>query len=156
MNREFALIEKLKKRIPRTLQGLIPIGDDAGMITLAKRTGLLVSTDAIVEGVDFRMSGTDPALIGRKALAVNLSDMAAMAARPVAFVAAAGIPKGLGERWMLRFHEGMMRLAREYQVACLGGDLSRAREFFAAVTILGEAPKAGAVLRSGARPGDWI
>ncbi len=156
MRNEFELIERIKKRIPFDLQGNIPIGDDAGGFRPSAGKTVLVSTDAIVEGVDFRMGEIRPEAAGRKALAVNLSDMAAMGATPRGFVAAVGIPRGMTEKWLLGFHRGMMALAKKYSVACLGGDISRAREFFAAVTIWGEALPSRITFRGGARPGDWI
>lgn len=156
MRSEFELIERLKKQIPKNLQGLIPIGDDAGALRFARNKMVWVSVDAVVDGVDFRIGKIRPEEAGRKALAVSLSDMAAMGARPVAFVAAVGIPNGLSGAWLLRFQRGMVTLAKKYSVACLGGDISRAKQFFASVTILGEAVSSRAILRKGARPGDWI
>ncbi len=154
---EFELIERLKKRIPRKLQGLIPIGDDdAGGLKIREGESLFVSTDSIVEGIDFEMKKARPELVGRKALAINLSDMAAMAARPRGFVIALGIPPSMKESWLDQFYSGMMLLAARHQVACLGGDISRASEFSAAVTVFGESSSGKVILRSGARPGDLL
>lgn len=156
---EFELIDRLRKKIPRRLQGPLGIGDDAGVLPGAG-TGLprpcILTTDTIVEGVDFRFGEISPERAGRKSLAVNLSDVAAMGAQPVAFVVALGIPKNLSEHWIEKFYEGMIGLAKRYSVHCVGGDISRAREFFVSITLVGREGKGSIVTRAGARPGDWI
>lgn len=156
MTGEFDLIKKIIKKIPRRLQGNLPLGDDAGLLRLAAKSGVWVSTDTLVDGVDFRLGKLPPEAVGRKALAINLSDMAAMAVKPSAFVVSLGIPKSLSERWILRFYDGLLRMANSYKSACLGGDISRSRQFFATVTILGESGPDGGVCRSGAKSGDCI
>lgn len=154
MKSEFDLIESLKKKIPRGLQGAIGIGDDAGLLKTGG-TGLLVTADTIADGVDFMASEIKPELAGRKALAVNLSDIAAMGGEPLGFVISLGIPKKFPQKWIVRFYAGLMKLAAEYKTVCLGGDISGAKQFFASVAMLGKAP-ARPVLRSGARKGDRI
>lgn len=154
MKSEFELIELLKKKIPLKLRGGIGIGDDAGSLRL--ETGkVLLASDTVVDGVDFLSAEIKPELAGRKALAVNLSDIAAMGGDAAAFVVNLGIPKKFSEKWILKFYDGMMALAKEYKLACLGGDISKSREFFASISILGKF-SAKPVLRSGAKNGDWI
>ncbi len=153
MKSEFALIEALKKKIPRSLQGDLGIGDDAD--TLAFKGRLVVTADTIVDGVDFISHDLKPEMAGRKALAVNLSDIAAMGAEPLAFTIALGIPKGFKESWVLGFYKGLVNLAARYKVKCLGGDITKADQFFTSITLIGRAP-ARIVTRSGARNGDWI
>lgn len=150
MKSEFDLIEKIKKKIPRSLQGSIGIGDDAGGFG-----DLLLASDTIADGVDFLNKKIRPELAGRKALAVNLSDIAAMGGKPTAFVINLGIPEDFSEKWIFKFYEGMMALAKKYKVSCLGGDISSAEQFFASVAILGQKGKRN-ILRSGAKSGDWI
>ena len=153
---EFSFIERLKKQVKSS--SLIPlgIGDDAAVLNVTKGKQLVVATDAIVENVDFRMKDLAPEKIGRKALAINLSDIAAMGAKPTAFVIAIGKPVSVTTAWLFRFYDGLLKLAREHSVYCVGGDISRSREFFASITILGEVAKGKAVKRSGALGGDWI
>lgn len=167
---EFSFINYLKKKIPGTGQVSVGIGDDAAVLSVAKGKRLVVSTDVIVEDVDFRIKkgvrplyrerGSDPFLspekIGRKALAVNLSDIAAMGARPTAFVISIGKPGYVTVAWLKSFYKGLLALARQYNVACVGGDFSKSKEFFASVTIFGETLPHQIVKRSGAKPGDWI
>jgi len=177
---EFSFIEYLKKKAPSDGHVLLGIGDDAAVLEIAKGKHLVVSTDVIVENVDFilghprrggdpgsgfpikalgndKLSGVlSPEKIGRKALAVNLSDIAAMGAKPTAFVISIGKPKYISTAWLKRFYKGVLRLAKQYDVACIGGDFSRSKEFFASVTILGEVSPNQAVTRAGAAAGDWI
>ena len=156
MKGEFQLIERLKALIPRSLQGKIPIGDDAALLHFGSRP-LLFTTDVIVENVDFKTGkgGARPEAVGRKALAVNLSDLAAMGGCPLAFVAAMGIPKSFPPSWAERAAKGMIRLARKYRTAWVGGDLSRASRAFISIALLGK-PAGLPVRRSGARPGERI
>lgn len=160
MRGEFKLIERLKAFIPRRLQGTFPIGDDAAILTLPnnRKESLIFTTDAIVEGVDFRLGrrGAAPEVVGHKALAVNLSDIAAMGGKPVAFVAAFGIPGRLSQAWVERMAKGIIRLARRFGVAWVGGDISRASRLFVSIALLGKGKRGRLVARSGARRGDSI
>ena len=90
---------------PRIREG---IGDDAAVLRPG-RTGeyLLVTTDMLLEGIDFRREWTDPRSLGRKSIAVNLSDLAAMGARPRFFTVSLAVPSDLTERWLLRFYDGL-------------------------------------------------
>jgi thiamine-monophosphate kinase len=153
---EFSFIDYLKKKIPGTGQVPAGIGDDAAVLSVDKRKKLVVSTDVVVENVDFKIKTLSPEKIGRKALAVNLSDIAAMGALPTAFVISVGKPSYITASWLKRFYNGLLTLAKQFDVACIGGDFSRSKEFFASVTIFGEALPRQIIRRSGAKPGDWI
>jgi len=153
---EFSFIEYLKKKIRSSGRVSLGIGDDAAVLNVGKGKKLVVSTDVIVENVDFKIKTLSPEKIGRKALAINLSDLAAMGASPMAFVVTIGKPKYISAAWLKRFYNGLLKLAKQYDVACVGGDFSKSAEFFASVTILGEALPRKIVKRSGAKPGDWI
>lgn len=156
MMSEFSFIEYLKRRVSSDERIPVGIGDDAAVLSVTRGKQLVVSTDAIVEGVDFILKDLSPEKVGRKALAINLSDLAAMGAKPVAFVITVGKPKILSTAWLKRFYNGLLKLAEEYNVPCVGGDFSRAKEFFASVTIFGECPPQHAVKRSGALAGDRV
>jgi thiamine-monophosphate kinase len=172
MMNEFSFIEYLRKKVGTPGRVSVGIGDDAAVLSVAKGKQLVVSTDVIVENVDFIcrtnkgarhnyrviMPGTfmNPKKIGRKALAVNLSDIAAMGVSPTAFVISVGRPPYVADLWLKRFYDGLLALAKQYDVACVGGDFSSSREFFASITIFGEALPHQIVKRSGARAGDWI
>ncbi len=133
----------------------VGVGDDAAV--LAAPPSLAVCTDALVEGEDFT-AGTDPYLIGRKALNVNLSDLAAMGATPLHALLTLGLPRQTPVAWLDGFLDGFRAAAREHAVAVVGGDLSAALERFASVTALGRVPAEGPLRRSGGSPGDelWV
>jgi thiamine-monophosphate kinase len=114
---------------------------------------LAVSTDLLVEGRHFR-AGADPRRLGHKALAVNLSDMAAMGARPRWATLALALPAA-NERWLAGFSKGFFALARRFGVELVGGDTTRG-PLAICVTIFGEVPKGKALRRDGARTGDGI
>ncbi len=152
---EFDWIEWIQKKAGPVPRHWIGIGDDAAVLSIAPKKDWVVSTDAIVEGVDFDCSVT-PSQAGRKALAINLSDLAAMGAHPEAFLMTLGVPKDWGQARLKQFILGVFRLAREYRVVCVGGDMSSAKQFFCSITVMGSAVKQTAVLRRGAKPGDVI
>lgn len=151
---EFSFIEYLKKQARRSSQIYIGIGDDAAAVRVSGGKELVISTDAIVDGVDFEIKKLCPRKIGRKALAVNLSDIAAMGARPFAFLVTIGKPKNISENWLKKFYDGLFKLAREYKAELIGGDFTKADRFFASIVVLGEADKKNLIRRSGAKAGD--
>lgn len=158
MQGEFHLIEKLKSLIPRFLQGPFGIGDDAAILPTGAGKSFLFTTDTLVEGIDFLTGrkGPAPEAVGHKALAVNLSDIAAMGGRPTAFVVAWGIPRKYSEDWVERAAKGMIRLARQFHVLWVGGDISRSSRLFISIALLGEGETKKIVQRKGARPGNLV
>ncbi len=153
---EFRLIERLKSLIPRSLQGKPGIGDDAAVIEGPGGDRWLLATDAIGEGFDFIWEKHSPEKVGRKALGINLSDIAAMGGEPAAFVVTLGIPSRVKQDWVEKFYKGMISLAKKYKTLCVGGDVTASREFFASVALLGRVPSKEIVLRRGAKKGDLI
>ena len=131
---------------------LIGIGDDAALVRAPR--SLLLTTDILVEDEDFRRAVHPPRLLGRKALNVNLSDIAAMGGRPLHALVGMAIPGDIEESWLRQFMAGFRSAARESKVALVGGDLSQADQVMISVTVTGEAKSP--VTRSGARAGDWI
>jgi thiamine-monophosphate kinase len=134
------------------------IGDDAAVFGVAAGSNLVVTTDLLVEDIDFRRDTTEPRLLGHKALAVSLSDVAAMGARPRWALTSIGIPT---DAWKLEvldeFYEGFFALADRYGVKLIGGDVSRTPEKVVIDSIVvGECSQGRAVFRSGAQPGDQI
>jgi len=133
----------------------VGIGDDAALL---KTSGnVLVTTDMLMDGVDFIVGQTPPELIGRKCLAVNLSDIAAMAGRPTGAVVSLALPKSHGRELAEGLYRGLFKLAEEFDCPIIGGDTnSWDGPLVVNVTVLGEPTGAGPVTRSGARPGDRI
>ncbi len=155
---EAGLIRWLSSRRAVAGRGVtLGIGDDAALISPARGLGLAVSCDAQVEGIHFRRAWQTPAGIGRRALAVNLSDMAAMGARPRWFICQAGLPGDTRLDFFEDCMNGMTAYARRTGVILVGGDLaSSPGPFFLALTILGQVAAGRALTRRGARAGDLI
>lgn len=153
---EFALIERYFARRAaqiRAPHAVLGIGDDAALLDIPAGMQLAVSMDTLVSGVHFPASA-EPCDIGYKALAVNLSDMAAMGAEPVAATLALTLPQA-DEAWLQRFSDGFFDLAERYRVALIGGDTTRG-PLSITVQIHGLLPQGAALLRSGAHPDDAI
>lgn len=131
------------------------IGDDAALLRPSAGMELAVSTDLLLEGTHFR-PGADARKLGHKALAVNLSDMAAMGAAPRWATLALALP-AVNEPWLEEFARGFFALAARFGVELIGGDTTRG-PLSVCVTILGEVPTGLALFRAGARPGDdvWV
>jgi thiamine-monophosphate kinase len=156
MASEFELIRRF---FDRPLHGgsrtLLGVGDDAALLRLDPGMALAVSTDMLLAGRHFP-DGAAPHAVGHKALAVNLSDLAAMGATPRWATLSIALPSA-DEAWLAEFAEGLFALARRYDVDLVGGDTTRG-PLTIALTVMGEVPEAYALLRGGARPGDdiWV
>jgi thiamine-monophosphate kinase len=148
---EFELIDRFFKRpVKRSPLG---IGDDCALLAPAAGMQLAVSSDMLVEGRHF-LSTVDPFRLGHKALAVNLSDLAACGARPLAFTLALSMPQA-DEAWLEPFSRGLLALADEHECELVGGDTTRG-PLNICITAFGEVPHGQALLRSGAHDGDDI
>ncbi len=112
----------LRERLP--LHPLLRLGpgDDAAVLRMAGIDECVITVDLLTDGVDFRLAEVDPRRVGRKTLAVNLSDLAAMAAQPLAAVFAVALPRKGGLELAVQLYEGILPLAEEYELAIAGGD----------------------------------
>ena len=147
----------LRERLPPHPLLKLGIGDDAALLATAGRSDVIVTTDLLADGVDFDLKKHEPRRIGHKALAVNLSDLAAMAARPLAAVISLNLPRNDGMGIATELYEGMLPLAERYRVAIAGGDTnSWDGPLVISVTALGEVTADGPLCRGGAQPGDRI
>ena len=161
MKSEFELIKsiaaKSEIRNPKS-EIRAGIGDDCAVIGQNGKFDLVITTDLLIEDVDFRLSWTTPEFVGHKALAVSLSDAAAMGAKPVWALISIGVPAQLwATDFVERFYDGWFALAGKFNVALVGGDVSRAPDKLVIDSIVAaNVPKNRAVLRSGARVGDSI
>ena len=150
---EFELIEKYFK-VPHARKDVVMgPGDDCALLTLPPDAQLAVSTDTLVSGVHF-FPDMDPVDLGYKALAVNLSDLAAMGAEPRWVSLALTLP-AINERWVAGFAEGFLELAEYYNVALVGGDMTRG-PLSITVSVKGSVPAGRALMRSGAKAGDGV
>ncbi|MDD2689429.1 MAG: thiamine-phosphate kinase [Candidatus Omnitrophica bacterium] len=152
---EFGLIERFRKSIKTDSSVVVGSGDDCAVIKFSKDKYQLFTCDMLVEGVDFTLRDK-PELIGRKALAVSISDIAACAGEPTHCLISLGLPKSLPLRLLDRITRGIFSEAGKYRINILGGDLSRADKLVIDVSMLGMVKKKGLVLRNGAKTGDFI
>jgi thiamine-monophosphate kinase len=162
---ELALIDRIRRRVASSpSNGLsLGIGDDCALLRLKSGEEAAVTTDLSIEGRHFRRDRHPPEAIGHRTLARGLSDLAAMGARPVATFLSLGLPAELTHAprlrtpaWIDRFLDGFMRLADQHKTPLAGGDLAQAPIALADVVLVGAVPRANALLRSGARPGELI
>jgi thiamine-monophosphate kinase len=132
-------------------------GDDAAVLRMAGVEECVITVDLLTEGVDFLLAAVDPRRVGRKALAVNLSDLAAMAARPLAAVLAVALPRQGGRELAVQLYEGILPLAEKYDLAIAGGDTnSWDGPLVITATLLGQVTARGPLCRKGAVAGDRI
>ncbi|MES2401003.1 MAG: thiamine-phosphate kinase [Pseudomonadota bacterium] len=148
---EFDLIERYFKRPAR--RAVLGVGDDCALLQPTAGMQLAISSDMLVEGRHF-FPNVDPAALGHKALAVNLSDLAACGATPVAFTLALALPK-IDENWLQGFSTGLLALADAHGCELVGGDTTQG-PLNICITVFGEVPRGQALLRSGAKDGDDI
>ncbi|WP_288410279.1 thiamine-phosphate kinase [uncultured Herbaspirillum sp.] len=153
---EFELIARYFSRPPapdsRTALG---VGDDCALMTPAPGMQLAISSDMLVEGRHF-FPDADPHTLGHKCLAVNLSDLAAMGAQPIAFTLALALPQARAE-WLAPFSQGMLALADQHGCELIGGDTTKG-PLTISITVFGEVPPQQALRRDAARAGDdiWV
>ena len=139
----------------QTDQVLLGIGDDCALLQPDAAQSLAVTSDMLVEGRHF-FANANPEWLGHKALAVNLSDLAAMGAKPVGFTLALALPNANAD-WLAQFSQGLFRLAQQWQCPLIGGDTTQG-PLTICITALGHVPTGAAIKRSGAKIGDdiWV
>ena len=150
---EKALLRHLQGRVPIAPGVVVGLGDDAAAVETSPCT--LVTTDSLVESVHFHREAAPPRLLGRKALTVNLSDVAAMGGIARYATVSLCLPPDLTAGWVDSLYDGLLERAAESGVALVGGNVTRARESIVVdVTLLGDSGRL--LLRAGARPGDRV
>ena len=148
---EFDLIARYFKR--PTQRAVLGVGDDCALLAPTPGIHMAMSSDMLVEGRHF-LSTVEPVRLGHKALAVNLSDLAACGAEPTAFTLALSLPR-IDEVWLEGFSEGLLRLANEHHCELVGGDTTQG-PMNICITAFGEVPPGDALLRQNAQVGDDI
>ena len=151
---EFELISKYFKKL--TNRAVLGVGEDAALLRCGPDAGIAITTDTLVEGVHF-FSDCDPFFLGRKVLAVNFSDLAAMGARPHSVLLSLSL-RECDESWLASFSDGFHRMLEEFQVELVGGDTTRADQLVISVTALGDVDIGSALRRDRAQVGDdvWV
>jgi thiamine-monophosphate kinase len=155
---EFGLIDRLHDALgddsPDALaQG---IGDDAAVYRIGNGRVHVVTTDALVEGVHFDRTFAPLGTLGFKAIAVNVSDVAAMNAEPQYATVAIGLPNNMSVEATETLYDGMALACRQYGLAIIGGDVAASERLFISVTVVGEADEDAIIYRRGAQPGDFL
>ena len=153
---EFELIQLIQKTLGKTSSNvLLGIGDDAA-VTKPPKGKMVTTVDTLVEGVHFDLAYTTARELGHKALAVSLSDLAAMGAKPLYALVSLGLTQNVNEYFVTEFYRGMKELARKFKVDIIGGNLVQSPTgMLIDVTAIGEAPKTF-VTRSGAKIGNLV
>jgi len=154
---ETEFVRWLRDRVPTHSSLLLGPGDDAAILQWQHDANCVVTTDLLTDQVDFDVQVTPLEKVGRKALAVNLSDLAAMAAKPVAIVISLALPRHQALKTAQQIYEGLLPLASEWAVAVAGGDTNCWNGPLAiSVTAIGQVTAAGVLRRDGAVAGDQI
>lgn len=158
MPSEFSLIETFLRQFRGASSRVHPVvgpGDDCAVLP-SFRGDLCVTTDQVVQGIHFLIPGFSLEEVGHKALAVNLSDLAAMGAQPRWFVCAIACPKSVRTQDIRALGRGMARLAKRHGALLVGGNFTSAQELSITITAAGEVPRGKALRRDGARAGDLL
>jgi thiamine-monophosphate kinase len=154
---EFGLIDLIRKKFPAKNKNLLlGIGDDAAVIKITPERFLIFTTDALREGVHFDLSYYSYWQVGWKAMAANLSDVAAMGGVPTFGLISLGLPEKIKVEDVLEIYRGMNDLAKRFGCNICGGDLFLSSEIVITLTLLGEVEPEFLVKRSGAKPGDLM
>jgi thiamine-monophosphate kinase len=155
---EFGLINRLSRNFKHHLSNtLLPLGDDCAAYSTSSSKTQLVSTDALVENVHFKFSTISAEQLGKKAIAVNISDIAAMGGIPTRVLITLGISKIISPGYIDQLYKGIKKTCQFYNIELFGGDtVSSPKNFFINVTIIGETKKGKLFTRKGAKKGDLI
>src|SRR5262245_46529423 len=154
---ENAFIDWLRRQTPPAPKVLLGPGDDTAVLRWPPGAPCLITTDMLLEGSCFLLAEAGPRRVGRKAMAVNLSDIAAMAGSPLAAVVSVGLPRVGGRKLAEELYLGLREVADEFGTAVVGGDTnSWDGALTISVTVLGVPTGRGPVKRSGAKPGDVL
>jgi len=160
---EFGLIDRIARREARRPETVVGIGDDAAVLRISGYPGnrvsgkcLLITTDTLVENVDFKRKGLSFFHLGRKALLANISDIAAMGGFPTHALVTLGLPKNTDVSAVDEIYRGIDSLAKKHKIDIIGGDTTDSAVMFIAIALLGEVEKDNLLLRSTAKVGDLI
>jgi thiamine-monophosphate kinase len=148
---EQGLLSIVQKYCPREI-----IGDDGAVLSFPSSHNLVVTTDVLVDGVHFSDRTTSPEDIGWRAVAANLSDLAAMGAQPIGITVGLSLPPNLPVAWVESLYEGMSDCVRQYNTKIVGGDLCRSSVITVAITALGKVEPERIIRRNSAKFGDYI
>ncbi|MHA1687196.1 MAG: thiamine-phosphate kinase [Candidatus Heimdallarchaeaceae archaeon] len=150
---EFGLIERITRK-PKDKDILVGIGDDAAVVKISDLQ--VLTTDCLVEDDHFTKEWFTPLQIGMKAIEINVSDIAAMGAKPKYVLVSLALPKDLDVKFIEEMYRGMWKTCEKYNTEIIGGNMTRSKQIVISITMTGEVNKKFLSLRSGAKPGDYI
>lgn len=154
---EFGLISRVRDKVKcRSGCVIAGIGDDCAVLAKSNEALELFTADLLIEDIHFRLHWSDPFRLGKKALSINLSDIAAMGGRPMYYLVLLACPPSTPVDFVDEFYAGMEAVAEAHGLSLVGGDTSAGRCLMIGVSVLGEVNREEAVYRSGAKPGDKI
>lgn len=153
---EFGLIEKIAEITKTTPSVIKGIGDDCAVLKYTKDKYLLVTTDMIIEDIHFRLNNATHQQIGHKAIAVNISDIAACGGIGKWAVVSIGLPKDMNLDFVNKIYFSIRKLASKFNIDIVGGDTNLSKRIVISIVIIGEVSKKNLVLRNGAKIGDTI
>ena len=157
--RELDLVRRIREHAAaayRNRSVVKGIGDDCAIVRPAQENDLVFTTDFVLEGRHFSLATHSAQEVGYKALARSLSDLAAMGSKPVFCLVSLAVPERLGSRWIDGFYKGLLSLGTRYKITVAGGDLSSFGSVVVDVMCCGQVQRNKAILRSGAKPGDFV
>ncbi|MCD6389167.1 MAG: thiamine-phosphate kinase [Desulfobulbaceae bacterium] len=150
-------IKQIEALTPASIDGLIKgIGDDCAVLAKSRDQATLLTTDTLIESVHFDPAWHPPYLLGRKAAAVNISDIAAMGGQPLFALLSVGVPAATEEDWLDQFMTGFQSMLEEHNIILIGGDTVSSPALMFSVTVIGEMETEKVLYRSGARQDDLI
>lgn len=153
---EMGLIEKLKKKVKLYhKEVVVGIGDDTAVIKKNNNTYSLITTDSMLEEVHF-FSNTDPLLLGKKVVNINISDIASMGGIPNYILLSLGMPKNTSLKWIKKFQKGILNVCQQHQIDLIGGDLFSSSKITIVLMMIGEVKKKNLCLRTKTSQGDLI
>jgi thiamine-monophosphate kinase len=151
------LIQYIREKAGSSSPGLVKgIGDDCSVFGKTESTSWLISTDMLVDGVHFQKERHPAKLLGRKSIAVNLSDIAAMGGIPRYALVSMSLTEGLSPEWLYEWLDGVLEILSEYDCSLVGGDTVKGKELNISVTVIGEQNPSGCLYRNGAGAGDIV
>ncbi len=155
--KELTIIQNIKRSVGKPRKGaVLGIGDDCAVLEYSKNEYMLFAADMLVEGTHFTVKDAGYERIGRKAVAVNISDIAAMCGVPRYITVSIGLPPSDSENLSRGLYKGINKICREYGVQVVGGDTNRSDKIVIDVSIIGFVKKRELITRGGAKPGDVI
>ncbi|MDO9028184.1 MAG: thiamine-phosphate kinase, partial [Candidatus Roizmanbacteria bacterium] len=154
---EFSLIDRITQKFHKFKSDLYKgIGDDTAVVKVNKDRCLLYTCDALVSGVHFSEKYSTPYQIGRKAAAINISDIAAMGGKPNHFLVSLFLPEGTTEKFIDELYQGLTEECNLYDIDIIGGNIARSNQFIIDLFLIGEVSPQNLLLRSGAKVGDLV